>query len=523
MLLFEWIVPLLVGAVALTMLARRIGAPYPAFLALGGVVLAVLPQGPNFRLDPDLALALFVAPILLDTAYDASVRDLRAQWLPIALMALGAVGVTTAAVAVTAKLLQPDLPWAAAIVLGAIVAPPDATAATAILRQVRLPYRIRVILEGESLLNDASALFIYRLALGAVVAGAVRPAALASAFILVLPASLLFGWVLTKVTTRIVENIQDVPSSIIIQFTFTFGVWMLAERLQLSPVLTLFAYAVVISERPQPRLGARLRLPAFAVWEAATFTLNVLAFVLIGLQLRPILEAMPREKLASAFVFALAVFGVCVLARLVWVMAARFLRINSLLRIRRGARPEAAMSVGENVKRSFVIGWCGMRGIVTLAAAFALPDGSFGTTPFPHRELMLLTAFTVVLGTLVLQGLTLRPILQLFGFADDDMVAREIGRARRQVNEAALAEIGDADGLEAHILRKEYSEILRQAEAHPDGYAPASTKQDELRRRTVAAARTRLFALRASGEIGNDAFQVIEFELDRAEMHATEV
>jgi CPA1 family monovalent cation:H+ antiporter len=164
---FEWIIGLLLGAVVLSAAARRAKVPYPTFLALGGVLLAFLPSGPSWTLEPGLALALFVAPVLLDAAFDTSLRDLRDNWLPVSTLVFVAVGLTTAAVAVLTRWLLPDMPWSAAIALGAIVAPPDAAAATAILRQVKLPYRILKILEGESLLNDASALLIYRVAVGA--------------------------------------------------------------------------------------------------------------------------------------------------------------------------------------------------------------------------------------------------------------------------------------------------------------------------------------------------------------------
>ena len=223
MTLLEWIVPLLIGAVALTALAGRLGVPYPAFLAIGGVALALLPNGPNLTLDSELALALFVAPVLLDTAYDASLRDLRAAWAPISLLVLACVGVTAAAVALAARLMLPDLPWAAALALGAIVAPPDATAASAILRQVRLPVRLAAVLEGESLLNDASALFLYRLAIGTLAAGHFSLGALAASFALVLPLSLAAGWLAAQVTMRIVNFIREAPSSIIVQFAATFG------------------------------------------------------------------------------------------------------------------------------------------------------------------------------------------------------------------------------------------------------------------------------------------------------------
>ena len=515
MLLLEWLVPLLIGAVVLTRLADRIGVPYPAFLALGGAGLALLPQGPHITMEPDLALALFVAPVIVDTAYDASLRDLRTNWLSISLLVVAAVGVTTAAVAVAARIMLPDLPWSAAIALGAIVAPPDAAAATAILRQVHLPFRLSTILGGESLLNDASSLFVYRLALGAFAAGGIHPGYLATSFVLVLPASLLAGWLTARATTRIIGAIDEIGPAIIMQFSLTFGIWMLAEALQLSAVLVLVAYAATISNNGPQRLRARMRLPTFSVWEVAIFVLNVLAFVLIGLQLRPILEGMSGHGLAVSLSFAFAILLVCILARLAWVALYGTLRARPLGRF--GRLPQGVADGRSFAKGGLVIGWCGMRGIVTLAAAFALPDN------FPHRDLMLLTAFVVVLGTLVIQGMTLKPLLHWAALEDDDPVGREIGRARTEINRAALAAIEDDGSPAAESLRTEYVEILRLAEDHPDGFAPPQTSQDELRLRSIEAARSRLHQLRASGDIGNDAFSRLEFELDRAELHASAV
>src|SRR3954452_14619261 len=193
---FEVILALLLGATILSSVARRVGVPYPTLLAVGGAALAFVPGAPRLELPPELILALFVAPVLLDAAYDASLRDLRANWLPVGSLVLVAVGLTTAAVAVAARLVFPDMPWAAAIALGAIVAPPDAVAALAVLRHAQPPYRIRVVLEGESLLNDASALIIYRVAIGAVAAGGFSFREAAPTAALVVVGSILAGWLL---------------------------------------------------------------------------------------------------------------------------------------------------------------------------------------------------------------------------------------------------------------------------------------------------------------------------------------
>ena len=262
--------------------ARRVGAPYPVFLALGGALLAFLPVASTFTLPPELALALFVAPILLDAAYDTSVRDLKDNWAPVTSLVIFAVGLTTAAVAGVARSLVPAMRWAAAIALGAVVAPPDAVAAIAVLRPLRPPHRILTILEGESLLNDASALLIYRLAVGAVAATGFSVSAMAPTFLLAVAGSVAVGPVLGWITLQVMDRVEHVPTSIILQFVTTFGVWMLAEGLGLSGVLTMVCYAITVARTAPARIPAQTRIPTYAVWETAVFALNILAFIFIG-------------------------------------------------------------------------------------------------------------------------------------------------------------------------------------------------------------------------------------------------
>src|SRR3954468_21227517 len=213
---FEWIIALLVGAVLLTACARALKLPYPSMLALGGVALAFVPAAPDFRLDPQLTLALFVAPVLLDAAFDTSLRDLKRFWVPITALVIIAVGITTAAVAWLAHALVPSLPWAAAIALGAIVAPPDAAAASAILRALQIPHRIVVILEGESLLNDATALLIYRIAVSVAMGATVTPTG-AGLQALAMIGSVAAGYLLARLSVSLTRHVSDVPSAIVLQ------------------------------------------------------------------------------------------------------------------------------------------------------------------------------------------------------------------------------------------------------------------------------------------------------------------
>jgi CPA1 family monovalent cation:H+ antiporter len=488
--------------------ARRVGAPYPVFLALGGALLAFIPGAPAFTVPPELALALFVAPVLLDAAYDTSLRDLRDNWLPVTGLVVVAVGLTTAAVAVVAHALIPSMPWAVAIVLGAVVAPPDAVAATAVLRPLRPPHRLLTILEGESLLNDASALLIYRLAVGAVAAGGFSIAAVAPTFLLAVAGSLVVGPVLGWLVFRVIERVQHVPTSIIVQFVTTFGVWLLAEHIGLSGVLTTVCYAIAIARTAPERTPARMRIPSYAVWDTAIFALNILAFIFIGLQIRPILESLKDWERGPYFAVAGAVLATVIVVRFAWQMP-----FNAVVRWRhreRGFHPPRPM-LRPTVGSGLMISWAGMRGIVTLAAAMALPAG------FPYRDLIALTAFAVVLGTLLIQGLTLKPLMRALELHDDDPVGRELSTARQQALRAALESFLDDQSPVAELLRKEFK--TRLTEGQPDSPGGAwRASHGEKRRAALQAARQAVHAMRSSEQIGDDAFHRIEEELDWLEM-----
>src|SRR5687767_6742247 len=250
----ELIIVLFVAAVLLAAAARRVGAPYPVFLALGGVVIGFVPGAPSLSVPPDLALALFVAPVLLDAAHDASTRDLKDNWAPVTGLVVFAVGLTTAAVAVITRALIPEVPWPAAIALGAVVAPPDAVATTAVLRQLRPPHRILTILEGESLLNDASALLIYRLAVGAVAANGFSFATVGPTFLFAVAGSVVAGPILGWITVRLLDRVHHVPTSIILQFVSTFAVWIFAENIGLSGVLTVVCHAITVARTAPERV-----------------------------------------------------------------------------------------------------------------------------------------------------------------------------------------------------------------------------------------------------------------------------
>ncbi len=461
---FEIVIALLVGGAVLAAFARRIGTPYPALVALAGAAVAIVPGTPELVLDPELALALFVAPVLLDAAFDASPRDLWANRRAVAGLALGAVLLTISAVAIVAKALVPDMPWPAAIALGAIVAPPDAAAATAVLRQLRPPHRLMVILEGESLFNDASALLVYRLAVGATVAGLTIGWNIIPTLLAVTVGSLVLGIVLSRLTLAMLARVDDVATAVILQFGTTFAVWILAERLHLSGILTTVAYAMASSRRASEVTPARIRVPSYAVWEVAVFVLNVLAFVLVGFQLKTVLFRLDRSALVDHIRIGAIVCVTVIVARILWVTA-----VAAISRWR--CRPDptrrrtAVDRVALSPRAAALVGWCGMRGIVTLAAALALPTGGGGGDPFPHRDLILFTAFAVVLGTLVLQGVTLRPLLSWLGLEDDGTVDREVQIARVETLRAALQAAEGSWTETTGLVKRRYELQLRKAEA----------------------------------------------------------
>jgi CPA1 family monovalent cation:H+ antiporter len=503
--LFEiTVVLLLVGAV-LSAWARRLQAPYPAFLAIAGAVLALIPGTPVLALEPQLVMTLFVAPTLLDAAYDMSLRDLRIYWLPIAASAVIAVVLTVAAVAGLARVLRPDMPWPVAIALGAIVSPPDASAANAILRSLRLPHRALVVLEGESLLNDATALLIYRGALLAAAGTWTGLNALPGELGAIL-CSVILGVALGAVVPRLLRRIADLPTAVIGQFTSTFAVWILADRLMLSPIITLVCYAITLARIAPSRLDAINRIPSYAVWEVAVFVLNVLAFIMAGLQLRSILTGLHSIVGIRAFAFAGAVLAVVVVVRVAWVMS-----YNTVARWRNRYFPTALRPhvTPPTVDTGLVIAWCGMRGIVTLATALALPQD------FPYRDLILLSAYGVVLGTLVFQGLSLRPLMLRLKLADTDEIEAETQLARRRTLEVALDALAQLDG-SINMLREEHLALLRQSEGRPES---GDETLLAARRHLVSVQRRALIELRRRGAIGDDAFHVVEQELDSFEFY----
>jgi CPA1 family monovalent cation:H+ antiporter len=325
-------------------------------------------------------------------------------------------------------------------------------------------------------------------------------------------------------------RIRDVATAVIVQFCSTFAVWMLAERLHLSGILTMVAYAMTAARGAGELIPARMRIPSYAVWEVAVFVLNVLAFILVGFQLKAIIGRIDDATLLDYAGIAAAVCVATILARIAWVTAAAaFSRWRC--RPRADGTPGPKDAIALSPRTAALVGWCGMRGIVTLAAALALPTGGEGTAPFPYRDLILFTAFSVVLGTLVVQGITLRPLLGRLKLADDGAVEREVRLARVATLRAALSATVVSSGAEmAALVRRRYELQLRRAEAALDGEiseggngepgdgARIPAADIEVVQAATAAERQRLVALRAEGTIGDAAFQRVEQELDWTEL-----
>ncbi|MER8517849.1 MULTISPECIES: cation:proton antiporter [unclassified Mesorhizobium] len=506
MALFELTLVLLLIAVALTALSRRLQIPYPSLLALAGAGIAFLPFAPTIEIDPELALALFIAPVLLDAAYDTSLRDLNRYKVSLILLALGAVIFTTVTVALVGWTMA-GLPIAAAIALGAIVAPPDAVAAAAVLGQFKVPHRITAILEGESLLNDATALLIYRMSVSAA-AGSILLSSAVPMILLSTVGSLAAGYVLGRLSLAILGRIDDPASGTVVQFASTFGVWILADRIGLSAIITIVVYAMTIARTSPRRMPARNRVSSYSVWETAVFVLNVLAFVLMGLQARSIVGRLAEQGQSEAFVFALAVLAVVIVSRLVWVLGC-----GAILRALARLGDEDRRKDAPTFRGGVLIGWCGMRGLVTLAAAFALP------ADFPGRDPIVLAAFTVVLGTLVLQGVSLKPLLLLLNLDLDRTVDREVAQARVAIMQAALDVLSGKTSSAAGAVREQYAAQRAIAENPED--AQAATEYDRLRLYAIKSQRDALERLRIDGTIGDEAYHRLEEEIDWSELAAS--
>jgi CPA1 family monovalent cation:H+ antiporter len=496
MSLFETVLLLSAAAVLLLQVARRLGAPYPTMLALAGTVVALLPGTPVVAIEPGLALALFLAPALMDAAYDFPARDLRRDWLPVFSLAAVAVVFTTAVVAALAVHLT-GMPLYAAIALGAIVAPPDAAAATAVLSRFALPRRTLSVLRGESLLNDAVALLIFGAAL-AFHAGNNELAAAWPGLALAAPLGLMVGYGFAKLYLRVAPVLAGTLGGTLFEIVSTFATWVVAEHLRASAVLAMVAFGMIVAKHAPTLQSPRDRLHSHAVWGAIVFLLNVFAFLLVGLQARTVLLQLEPSQWGPAMRFAGAIVLTVIGARLVWVLA--YNRAVGRLHRRCATAGEAP-----TLAQGIVVSWSGMRGLVTLAAALALPQS------FPARDLILLSAFAVVLGTLVLQGLTLGPLIRRLKLRPDASFDAEMAHARTLLLDVAEQHVAHLTDGASERLRAQVSE-QRASLAGVATAADVST--DSLWLECLTRQRSALLGLRQTGVIGDDVFQTLQQALD---------
>jgi len=497
---FESLLVLLLVAVVLLQVSRRLRVPYPSMLAMAGAAVALVPGMPYISLEPGTALALFIAPALLDAAFDFPVGVARRFWLPLLVFAIGGVVFTAAAVAWIGWAYA-GLPIAAALVLGAIVAPPDAAAATAVLSSMTIPRTTDTVLRGESLFNDAAALLIFDAALAIQSAGHMD-AEVALHLSLAVPGGILLGVGAALTVRRLTGFVSGTLGGNLLQFVQTFPLWILAVRLGLSAVLTIVALAMTLARSSEAISSARMRVQSYAVWTAVVFVLNVMAFLLMGMQARDIVGNMNAEHLGEAAIFALIVVITCIVMR--FVVCVGYNRIHAWYAVSRG-RPEPA-----SITQALLAGWCGMRGLVTLATAFALP------ADFPQRDVVVLTAFAVVLATLVLQGLTLSPVIRWLGLDRRADGPRELAAARGRIAAAGLARLKGAPEAEAEVLRAKFR-IEQEAPSQVES-ANSLENYRRLALAAIAAQRQKLEDLRAVNDINVDEYNLLLEEIDWREL-----
>ena len=512
------LVSLLVAVAVLSAAARAVNVPYPIVLVIGGLVLGFLPGLPEAELEPELVLVLFLPPLLYSAAFFANLLDLREDLRPISMLAIGLVLATMCTVAVVAHALIDGLSWGAAFALGAIVAPTDPVAATAIARRLNVPRRVVTVLEGESLVNDGTALVCYRVAVAAAVGGTFSLFDAGLEFVLGaiggIAVGVAVGWVIVEIRRRL----DDVLVEITISLLSGYAAYLPAEALHpfgvhFSGVLAAVTVGIVVGWQAPQISSARMRLQGYAVWDTLVFLLNALLFVLIGLQLPLILDGLSGESPWVLIGYAVAVSAAVIVTRLVW-------QHTSVWVIRGLDRRPRQRARRSGWRMRTVVAWSGMRGSVSLAAALALPND------FPQRDLVLFLTFSVIFATLVLQGLTLPLLIRRLGVRGDDREEREELLGRRAATAAALSHIDELAGEEwtrdetAQRMRQLYQYrhdrlAARAGEAGVgDGYEHRSLKYQKMVRSVLDAQRREIVRLRNAGEISNEVMHRLERELD---------
>ncbi len=503
----ELVLLLLVLVTALTLVARRFTVPYPIVMVLGGLVLSTIPGLPEFELPPDLVFFVFLPPLLFAGGYFTSVRDFKANLRPIFLLAFGLVIFTAAAVAVVAHMFVPTLGWAGAFALGAIVAPPDAVAATSIFQRMGVPRRIVTILEGESLVNDATALVIYRFAVAAAAAGTFSLIDAGGSFAVVLIGGVAIGVVVGRAGGWLLAHIRDTAIAVMVTLLAPFAAYLSAEALGVSGVLATVVGGL-FARNWLRRSSSDTRVVATAAWQMVLFLLNGLVFMLIGLQVPSVLRGLSTD-LGRVALVTTAVALTVVISRIVWVFPASYLpRLIPAVRRVDPNPPWQAV---------FVVAWSGLRGVVSLAAALALP------VAFPERNLILFLVFAIILVTLVGQGLTLPLVIKKLGVVVDDSASHDEVHARGLTTEAALARLEELrTQWPGHLelidqLRDRYAHRARHDEMHhEDGDAAEQELLEHglIRREVIDAERQAAINLHERGVITDEVLRRLERDLD---------
>jgi Na+/H+ antiporter len=521
----ETIVLLLGLVAALVVIAQKIELPYPVVLVLAGLALSFIPHLPEVKLNPDVVFYFFLPALIYPAALFTSWRDFRRNLRAISLLAIGLVLTTMVGVAWVAHSLVPSIPWAAAFALGAIVSPPDAVAATSVIRRLPVPYRIRVVLEGESLVNDATALVALQFAVVALMTGTFSLGHATARFMIVALGGTALGLLIGFVARWIQRHLDDPPVQITISLLTPLAAYSLAERLHVSGILAVVTAGIYLGWHGPLIVSSRFRLPAYAVWEMVVFVLNGFVFITIGLQLPGILRELRGESLISLIDDALLISAAAVLVRIGWVFVATYLPRSLSKRVRERDPYPGWRNVA-------VVAWTGMRGVISLAAAFALPFVLPNGNPFPGRNYILFFTFCVILVTLVFQGLTLPILIRKLRIKDDGSADEEERKARVEANKAALSLVeslannGDFSQDAVSRLRAEYDDRLEQLElcAQSDencGGGVATPQYQRLQQEALNAERQTIIRLRNQQVINDDALRRIQRDLDLAEARLT--
>lgn len=495
--------------VTLTALARRLPIPTPILQVAAGLLVALVPGVALPELEPDVVFFVFLPPILWAAAFFTSLREFKANIRPINTLAVGLVLATSAAVAIAARALLPGISWPVAIALGAIVSPPDAVAATAIVSRLPVPRRVIVILEGESLVNDASALVLYRTAIAAAVTGVFSWGESIVRFFIDGGVGALIGLFVGWLIIRASRWTKDALAETLLTIAGPYLAWIAAESLGVSAVLACVAGGLYLRQHLSTAVAPMSRLQTRTVWDLLVFLLNALIFIVLGLQFGALMSAVPKDSLGVIVRDGVIISVVVIVVRLVWVPIATVLP-RQLSRDMRRRDPVP------NWRSVFLVSWTSMRGIVSLAAALALPRVIGNGSPFPYRIEIIFITMSVIVMTLVVQGLTLAPIIRAFKFSPEQTNIEEERLARREALRRGAEALDDlsregwAAPEDVEWLRAELRDRMRLHEHH-GGVAHGRRR---LRAGMIAAERRMLVRLRNEGAISDEVLRELEQELD---------